>query len=686
MSKPLSISIVVNPGRFDSIEAAACAEATINWHRDETAAGAITECFAATELRDHLRELCRHAGEEASVSLVAPDHESKADVRIVLGAPETNPLIAAARRRRLIGSIPAGEGCRIASRGRDVFIAGSTRKGVLNGVYRYLEALGMRWTDPHHEQARWPSRVTPNPRGLDLAEAPDFAVRGYYGANGGSAPERVLLWMARNRMNFGGPGLECPALAAKLGIMVVDGGHVFERMTPDRMLDGKRLADAHPDWFAMRRCARTPSRGHLCLSNRHAFECLLDDVEEEILQKAAHLDAYRVWPPDDWKPWCECESCRRLGNASDRYLLVVHELRQRLDRAVRDGRIDHPIILFFLAYEGSDTFAPPLRALPAGFDKALNWMEVWPINRCYAHRLADPRCGELNRHYQRDLIGWRKAFHGPTVMGEYYNVSLFSDMATVFAQVMRADARDYHAAGFAGLEYMHASPGCWGPRSLTNWQLARLLWRARRDDDAMLDEFFLARYGEDGRRMRGLVEQIDRAMSNLIAVKSWLSGSLNNRLRHIYEETTADRTSESPFVYEHLSLHRQTRTGAIGFGYDNLDDCVQAVRRVLAGVRAVRRAGRCPAAAGALAEDEWLLAYTEAMLALHHEFALYWEAAKADSRRTARHARRIRHYADRLAGMEVPEPGLKPEKRPTNGLKRSDLLVPLRRVLGYVMP
>ena len=58
------------------------------------------------------------------------------------------------------GAIPSGEGFTIDSRGAELRIVGANGRGVLNGVYDYLESdLGVRWYMPGDMGEDVPSRT-----------------------------------------------------------------------------------------------------------------------------------------------------------------------------------------------------------------------------------------------------------------------------------------------------------------------------------------------------------------------------------------------------------------------------------------------------------------------------------------------------------------------------------------------
>lgn len=662
--KQTEILIVVSSGRFNNVEIAARSETKVRWFEPNSAADAVTECFAAMELRAGLKALFKMAGKNPpAIRFAHPSAvNGKSDIRIIIGTPETNPAAAGAGLQNEIRRL-RHDGCVIASvRGqtKTVCLSGRTRQGVLNGVYRYLEELGLNWTSPEQPSAARRAGLELWRPNMRIVESPDFALRGaYYTENTRRVGDDLLLWLARNRFNFVSAGRSGAAFAKKIGLNLTAGGHVFhEIMDPDREIrKGVKLFDAHPDWFHSDYYGkRQRVKGALCMSSPEGRKYLIKSAVEIIRKAAAGIDFYRFWPYDCWGMGCKCSQCRKSGNDADRYLRLVHELRTALDEAFTKGVIDHRIKLLFICYEGSGIVAPPSLSLPEGFDRDLNWLEVWPINRCYAHAQSDPSCRELNLHYWRGLQGWLRLFPDRTIMSEYYNVSQFADMATVFSKVMAADAAVYKKAGIAGIQFMHLAENHWGPRALTNWQLGRLAWQAGRPLEKTLKPFFESRFGPFASKAAPLYSKLDRAMSNLAVIKSWLPGSLRGRFLHIYAETMGDRSTENIFVYDHLFLHRPKHSdGTIGFGLNNLDDIMSALRAVHAGlVRLSRMPGLSPVVRVNLLEDIGQVAYTLDFLGLYDEFARYWEANRYGRKSPAPHRKRILELAKKIDGAQAP--------------------------------
>lgn len=162
------------------------------------------------------------------------------------------------------------------------------------------------------------------------------------------------------------------------------------------------------------------------------------------------------------------------------------------ERAV-DGR---HIALYAESYEGSFNLDPPSRPLPEDFDRGRIMIQLFPINRCYQHDMFDPACRELNRQYAWALDAWLKGPLGKQlIVGEYYNVSQYFDLAIGFSRVMDADLKRYLRRGVYGVHYMHVPNAAWGTRTLTQFQFARQLWNPAEDRRTIMREYLRRRYG-----------------------------------------------------------------------------------------------------------------------------------------------------------------------------------------------
>jgi hypothetical protein len=343
------------------------------------------------------------------------------------------------------------------------------------------------------------------------------------------------------------------------------------------------------------------------------------------------LDVYRFWGADVWHPWCACERCLALGNATDRYLLLARALLDRLDRIrtpFTDGR---RMDLYVCAYEGSHTLEPPTRPLPAGLDIRRVSVEFFPINRCYRHALDDRNCRELNRPYAAALRGWLRGPLGARIIvGEYYNVSQYCDVAVGFSRVMNLDLKRYARRGVIGVHYMHIPCAAWGTRTLTQWQFVQQLQSPRAPLEPLLAEYFERRYAASAAPARRLYARIECAMASITSLTSWADASLASMLRRLVGAPVLHKmVYDQLFPMDHFRFRaRDVAQADRGGPAASLEEMAAGLRRALRAAEHLAKTVRDPRVRKNVAEDRDLLRYTALVVDLFEALAWVWHAAK----------------------------------------------------------
>jgi hypothetical protein len=280
-------------------------------------------------------------------------------------------------------------------------------------------------------------------------------------------------------------------------------------------------SEAHPEWFGLgpdgkRHFTDDPFGYNFCTSNPYMVAEFLKNLVEKLARGAWKYADYLDWWPEDADKWCVCDECKKLGSPTDRNILMAHLIREELKRAFADRRLNRDIRVKFLIYSSAGVIDPPTRPLPQGFDYNGIMGTFFPIDRCYVHTLDDPMCTEVNLRYFNELNAWRESpyYKGEFMIGEYYNISYFRDLPILFTHVMEHDIRFYYQSGARAMHYMHVPMGNWGPRAITNYQFARMLWNPSADVTAILDEYFMLRYENAHTVMRDFYASLERAMIN----------------------------------------------------------------------------------------------------------------------------------------------------------------------------
>jgi len=674
------LTIVVNKGSFADVGEAATGEERVNWwDADLTDDRACTECFAAEELA-HFLPLGTPVA-KAAVRFQSPDRLPGSGDVILLGSRQSNPLIAARRvpetpplatdQSFRLHAVREGERTITVIEGRD-------RCGVLYGVYEYLQQLGLRFFGLGEQGTVGPKERSPLPTALNVIQNPSFLSRGFIGL-GDRGDREMFLWMVRNRMNYCDETGHEAALRKKLGMVMVRGGHsilrIFlhpeaeypynhprfqgdENRQPDPYAVGEEHAgdangdgkltyfEAHPEWYGLRggkRRAKVDGAGdNYCTSNPDATRELAKNLVQSLVDgEWRHVDIANFWMLDNGK-WCECAPCAAQGIYTDRLFDVCYAVQKTIQAAQREGRLHRQVLLASLAYH--ETLPPPQRALPADFDYEHFSVTFFPIERCYVHALADAKCTEINRFLREHYEGWTtrpdRHYRGSIFIGEYYNVSSFKSLPVVFPTMMAADIPWYHRTGTRHLNYMHTPTHLWGTWTLNQYLLARLLWNAEADADALVQEYFRRYYPTTSERTGEFYRHLERATANFKCLKHYAGEDKYSLRRRLAVDT------QDIFPLEHL--HYEAYHPATNDGPDVVE-IVESMRLARESLNASLLACRDATEAARLIEDDRRFAYGEAMVSFYDHLIRTALLHRRQETALARHEfQRVEEWAQRL--------------------------------------
>lgn len=424
------------------------------------------------------------------------------------------------------------EGYELIPSENSLLIRGTGRIGVLYGAYELLKLQGWRWYEPGEQGEIVPSRrsrlVLPK-QAVRFAPAAKLG-RGFEFEGYLKQSEELLVWMARNRLNLAGYRPAVAPLMNKLGISGKEGGHIFEAiLDPDRVMSsGKSLWEEHEEWFGtpegQRKDKKNALRTQFCVTREDLTEFLCEELLYFIMKEWKGADRIDVWGFDTWGSVCSCENCRRLGNGTDQAFHFLSGVREYLDAARADGRLDHDVKLVMSVYEGTSTLLPPEKPVPQNLIAAGDYVVFCPIVRCYAHGVSDEKCS-YNREYRDAFLGWEKG-NVPLMVLEYYNVSKFEDLPLLFTERMKEDIPYYIRHGAKGFTYMHLPMVNWAMRTLTQVLYAELIWDPDADAEHIVEEYFSHRYGRYAEDMREVYRLIEEAWSLCTSWRAWKNRSL----------------------------------------------------------------------------------------------------------------------------------------------------------------
>ena len=639
--------IVVNWSPFKSVQKAATREASVDWNSsDSLRMNACTESFAATELQTYLRKIFRNP-QGFPIYALQETWPEKAIVVADLPLCKSNKILSNLVRRHHLGQkVQAQESFALIPEGKRLFVIGHDRVGAMYGVFQLLRNLGVRWFSPEKT-----GTVLSKSSQFALAkqatvQKPDFLTRGFWAWEDRGYPE-FYLWMAHNQLNFWTLAEPNHPLLRKLGIQLTVGGHLhFQkflnpndeypfnhplfhgdenkpkdpyRANPqdfkgDTNHDGHlSYFEAHPEWYGLVEGKRRFFTGHLacnfCTSNRDAVTEFSRKFVNELADGAwKDASSVNLWALDGGK-WCTCPNCKKLGTPTDRLLLLIYEVNKAVQKAVREGRINHDVKLIFPIYH--ETLPPPTRPLPVDFDYTHCIGTFFPIHRCYVHYIDDSTCTEFNVPIWKDFLGWAtghpRYYRGQFFIGEYYDVSKINCLPVIYTRIMSHDIPTYYRYGARHFHYMHVYTRLLGMKRWNNYLFAKLLWNTRTNVPKLEADYFANVYGSAAKQMAQLYKRLEYGMSS---VKQW---------KHSQPLTSQIYWDKKPlFNLEHLKLKEYHPAKNDGV---DLEESVQALtdcRRIL---NQVEKMPLTPVIRARLSEDDQNLRYAENTVNFYYYFA-----------------------------------------------------------------
>ena len=472
-------------------------EEKIDFLTDAQRAERCTVSFAASELVSYLERL----GHTAFVSDAAMPDAVNVSIRTLGKESEEFDIVKADNGIEIIG-----EG----------------RCGALYGAYELLEAQGVRWYSPELD-------FVPSGREFVYPEFRHYKYalkegRGFHFEDLQNESKKLVLWMARNRMNTHASFPHLRSFEQKVGMVFAGGGHIFEKiLAPTNIAeDGRPFLDSHRDWYGKRESGEITVANALktqfCVSNKELSDYLSSVVIERMNNEWKNEDIVSLDGFDTWGKTCNCDACRRLGNGSDVMLKFISDVRKNMDEAISRGELRKNVRLSFCAYDGTSTLLPPENPVPENLIRAGDYVLYCPIMRCYEHDFEYP-C-DRNREYNECFIGWIKTGMNVAFL-EYYNVSRFEDLPLVFTKRIINDTRYYIKSGLKALVYMHAYAKEWGVRALNNYIYAAVSRDPDCDAEALVNEYYGNVYGKYADRARKIYEKIENASALSASFRAW---------------------------------------------------------------------------------------------------------------------------------------------------------------------
>ncbi|MBO4303390.1 MAG: DUF4838 domain-containing protein [Lentisphaeria bacterium] len=371
------------------------------------------------------------------------------------------------------------DGFRISVKGEKVIFSATMPKGILNGVYAFLEENGCCWV--------WmgeANEVVPQREFLQVDEevvSPALEFRGecIFSVCRENVEEvrTILDFLGKNRFNLLMTSVK--RTEKRPGGWKVNWIDVEKELLPElekrgiflnisehsgRWFFPVSLFEKHPDWFAMNKEGKRFSTGQICYGNEEAVE-YLKNAYVAYAKSHPEVGILGTWPEDGYG-FCQCEKCREGG--------VVLKAVNRIARALYEVRPD--LLVEYLSYTRETSDVPP---------------DILPEKNVITLVANTNVAKEWKR--KSDLAGakgvYRLHYHITDNTAERANLPLRTELT-------RKDCKEAVELGLRGIVPFYIGTDTWFRSNFNTFFLGKFCWDPEQDADELLKKLCVSCFPE----------------------------------------------------------------------------------------------------------------------------------------------------------------------------------------------
>ncbi len=403
---------------------------------------------AAQQLQQYLSKI---AGSEIAV---VAENEFKGKKAIYIG--KTNY----AKKRKVNFTKIQGDGYTYKSAGNNLIIAGGNKKGVLYGVYDFLEGLGFRKLAPDYVYI--PKAKEFNLAKKDITFNPLITYRTTsYGQMG---DQEYSDW---NKLSS----------RSDWGLFV----HTFATLVPPQ-----QYGQSHPEYYSLRNGVRQPAT-QLCLSNQEVADVLIANLKKKIAEKPEAT--YWSVSQNDNDQYCQCDNCKALN---EKY-----------------GGVPSGSIIYFVNKVA--------KAIP---DKIISTLAYWYTRKAPQNIKIEPNVNimlcniesrrqapvyETDPAFSKDLKDWGALTNDILIWD--YNIQ-FTNFFDPFPNLYTLKPNiKFYTDNHVNALFMQANNEPAAEMALLRgYLISKLMWKPDADDKMIMDEFLNNYYGAAGPYIRQYID------------------------------------------------------------------------------------------------------------------------------------------------------------------------------------
>lgn len=381
----------------------------------------------------------------------------------------------------------------IETKENEVSISGSGTRGVIHGVYSFLEKYcGCNWYTSTLYSIPENKSLT-IPAGEKTEYKPFFE----YTDTDWLSPHDTEYSLA-NGLN----GNTYRNIPTELGGMVeyISG---FAHTLGSQFCSRDTYFETNPEYFALHNGIRQNEQ--LCLTNEDVYNLVLSEVMtllEEKHNPDASLQIISLTQGDSGADakMCQCDKCKAIDNANGSHSGTMLTFVNRIAEAVKEAGYDNVAI---------DTFAyrytrkAPSQVVPA--DNVI--VRLCTIECCFAHPLDDENCSE-NAELMSDLREWSKIcnriYVWDYVTNYAHTLGIFPDFGVLQRNIQIFYENNVVGIYEEGNYFMAECDGEFG--ELRAYLLSKLMQNPYIDYDAYMNKFLEAYYGKGWQNIRQFID------------------------------------------------------------------------------------------------------------------------------------------------------------------------------------
>ncbi len=375
----------------------------------------------------------------------------------------------------------------------EVSILGNGTRGVISGVYAFLE----KYCDCDWYTSAFYSIPENKELSIPACEKTEYKPFFEYTDTDWLSPRDVEYSLA-NGLN-GSPYRTIPGELGGTVEYISDFCHTFGSQFCSR----EKYFESNPEYFALHNGIRHNEQ--LCLTNEDVYNLVLSEVmallkEKHDPEKSLQIISLTQGDSTEDAKMCQCENCKAIDDENGSYSGTMIAFVNRIARAVKEAGYDN-VALDTFAYRY--TRKAPSKVVPE--DNVI--VRLCTIECCFSHTLDDANCSE-NVALMADLKEWSKICERIYVWDYTTNyahtLGVFPDFGVLQRNMQVFYENNVVGVYEEGNYYIYECDGEFG--ELRAYLLSKLMQNPYVDYNECMNDFLKIYYGKGWQNIRQFID------------------------------------------------------------------------------------------------------------------------------------------------------------------------------------